>query len=237
MQRVLVLQHVPDDPPAYLAELLQEHSIACEIVDVIEQSIPELAAYQALIIMGGSQHLYADRGQPYLEREIAALRPALSAGMPVLGICLGGQILAHVLGAEVRKHRQHELGFFEIPLTEAGSQDPLFTGLPGYQLAFHWHEDVFALPAGAVRLASNEAAPEQAFRYGQTIYGLQFHIELTTALAWDWFHQPESVSEIVRLLGEDAPGRLWQTWQSIASTYHQHTRILFENFLRIAQLL
>jgi GMP synthase-like glutamine amidotransferase len=176
-------------------------------------------------------------GQPYLERERAALRPALASELPILGICLGGQILAHLLGAEVRRHQQSELGFFQIPLTESGKQDPLFAGLPDDYLAFHWHEDVFDLPDRAVRLATNAIAPNQAFRYGRAVYGLQFHIELTAKLAWEWFSQPDAVREIMRLQGEDAPVRLYQTWESIALTYQQHTRTLFNNFLRLAHLL
>ncbi|MGH2480761.1 MAG: type 1 glutamine amidotransferase, partial [Ktedonobacteraceae bacterium] len=127
---------------------------------------------------------------------------------------------------------------FEIPLTEIGSRDPLFAGLPGHQLAFHWHEDVFDLPGGALRLASNENAPNQAFRYGKHAYGLQLHIELDNELLHTWLHYPAFAQDIRETLNEpDAPERLEREWREKSPIYHAHTRLLLENFLRIAGLI
>lgn len=238
MKRVLALQHVWDDPPAYLEEILREHEIACEIIEVEKEALPDLTPYQAILLMGGPQHVYADEDLPYLAREKAMLRQAIAEDIPTLGICLGGQLLASALGAEVRQHYLSEVGFFEIPLTEAGRQDPLFNNLPGKQLAFHWHSDVFELPTGAIRLASNENAPNQAFRYARRAYGLQFHIELNNELMHTWLHHPAFAQEIRLTLGdENAPTRLEQEWLTCAATYHAHTRMMFENFLRLADLL
>lgn len=238
MKQVLALQHIWDDPPGYLEEILRAHDIACETVDVQSTPVPDPAPYQAIVLMGGPQHLYADEGLTYLEAEKAMLRQAVAADIPTLGICLGGQLLASALGAEVRRHHLDEVGFFEIPLTEAGRQDPLFAGLPGRQLAFHWHSDVFDLPQGAVLLASNEKAPNQAFRYGRHAYGLQFHIELNDELAGLWLGHPACVQEIVATLGdENAPARLAREWTEKGAIYRKHTRIMFENFLRIAGVI
>jgi GMP synthase (glutamine-hydrolysing) len=238
MKRVLALQHVWDDPPGFLEEILREHDIACEIVNVEQEPVPDPTGYQAVLIMGGPQHVYTDEHLPYMLREKAMLRQAIEQAIPTLGICLGGQLLARTLGAEVRKHHLTELGFFQIPLTEAGRQDPLFAGLPGYQLAFHWHEDVFELPSGAVLLASNANAPHQAFRYGSHVYGLQFHIELNAELVRTWLNFPEFARDIVEILGDtDGPAGLEREWAEHATTYHIHTRTIFENFLRIAKLV
>lgn len=238
MKRVLALQHVWDDPPGYLETILQEHGIICDIVEVEHTAIPDPRAYQAVLIMGGPQHVYASEQYAYLEREKTMLRQTVEAEIPTLGVCLGGQLLASALGAEVRLHHLSEVGFFEIPLTEAGRRDPLFTDLPGYQLAFHWHEDVFELPVGALHLASNENAPNQAFRYGKHAYGLQFHIELDNDLLATWLHHPAFAQDIRDTLHEpDAPARLEREWTEKAITYQQHTRCMFENFLRIASLL
>lgn len=237
-RRVLVLQHVWDDPPAYLQTLLAEHQILCEVVDVEKTPVPELVDYQAIVLMGGPQHVYADEQYPYLAQETAMLRQALRAEIPILGICLGGQLLANALGAAVHQHHMSEVGFFEIPLTEAGRSDPLFAGLPDYQLAFHWHEDVFELPAGALRLASNENAPNQAFRYGKHAYGLQFHIELDDQLLHTWLDYPAFAEELRAALHKpDALEQFVRAWAEKASIYQAHTRLLFENFLRIAGLL
>jgi GMP synthase (glutamine-hydrolysing) len=238
MKRVLALQHTWEDPPGYLGEILQEHGIDYEVVDVEREPLPNLTAYQAVIIMGGSQHLYRDEHLPYFVQEKAALHRVIEEEIPTLGICLGGQLLASVLGADVYEHHQTLLGFFQISLTEAGCQDPLLAGLPGYQLAFHWNKDLFDLPTGAVRLASHENGPNQAFRYGKHIYGLQFHIELNAELIQNWLHFPPFSREIVQILGDaDGPMRLEQEWAKYAATYHQHTRTLFENFLCIAKLI
>lgn len=238
MKRVLALQHVWDDPPGFLGEILHEYGIACDVVDVERETIPDPRNYQAIIIMGGPQHLYSDVHLPCLVQETTALQQAIAAEIPTLGICLGGQLLAQALGAEVRKHHLTELGFFQIPLTEAGRYDQLFDGLPGHQLAFHWHQDVFDLPDGATLLASNENAPNQAFRYSKNIYGLQFHIELNAELIQTWLGIPEFANEVATILGDaNAPARLVREWTEHSTTYQQHTRVLFENFLRIADLL
>lgn len=238
MKRVLALQHIWDDPPAYLEEILRAHDIVCETVEVQRMPIPDPTLYQAIVLMGGPQHLYADEGEAYLAGEKVLLRQAVAASIPTLGVCLGGQLLADALGARVYRHRFAEVGFFEIPLTAAGRQDPLFAGLPGRQLAFHWHEDVFDLPEGAVLLASSEQAPNQAFRYGPCAYGLQFHIELNTELAQLWLGHPPFAREIAWTLGDEAaPARLIQEWAQRGTIYQDHTRTMFENFLRIAGLI
>ena len=238
MKQVLALQHTWDDPPSYLGEILREHGIACEIIDVENMPIPDPARYQAIMLLGGPQHLYADTHLPYLSQEQIILRQAVAGDIPTLGICLGGQLLASALGAEVRRGDRCEIGFYRIPLTEAGRRDALFAGLPGYQLAFHWHEDVFELPTGAILLASNENTPHQAFRYGPRAYGLQFHIELNAQLAHTWLRDPVGARAISETLhDENAPERLAREWTACATTYQAHTRTIFENFLRIANLL
>lgn len=238
MKRVLALQQTWDDPPGYLEEILDEHGIICDTIEVEKTPLPDLAPYQAIVVMGGPQHLYADTHLEYLALEQILLRQAVAQDISILGICLGGQLLASALGANVRRHNCSEIGFYRIPLTEAGSQDPLFTGLPGHQLAFHWHSDVFDLPADSIRLASNEVAPNQAFRYGPRAYGLQFHIELNTAMANTWLTHPLAVKELTSTLNDDnAPARLAREWTEYAPLYQAHTRTLFENFLRIADLI
>jgi GMP synthase-like glutamine amidotransferase len=238
MKRVLALQQTWDDPPGYLEEILHEHGIICETIEVEKMSLPDPAGYQAIVVLGGPQHLYADTHLPYIAQEQKLLRHAVAQDIPTLGICLGGQLLASALGAEVSHHHSTELGFYCIPLTEAGRQDPLFAGLPGHQLAFHWHSDVFELPASSIHLASTAIAPNQAFRYGSRAYGLQFHIELNQEIARIWLHHPLCVQEISATLNdESAPARIAQDWLEQAPTYQAHTRILFENFLHIAELL
>lgn len=238
MRRVLALQQIWDDPPGSLGEILDEHAIRCDTVEVDKTPLPDPTEYQAIIVLGGPQHLYADTHLPYITQEQELLRQAVAHDIPTLGICLGGQLLASALGARVYRNHNSEIGFYRIPLTRAGRLDPLFSGLPGYQLAFHWHTDVFDLPASSICLASHEAAPNQAFRYGARAYGLQFHIELNSEIAAIWLHDPHCIKEISETLAdEEAPVRIAQEWSEYAPLYQTHTRLLFENFLRLANLL
>ncbi|MGA2410544.1 MAG: type 1 glutamine amidotransferase, partial [Candidatus Binataceae bacterium] len=110
---------------------------------------------------------------------IALIESALAAGKPVLGLCLGSQLLAAALGAEVRRAAHREIGWYPVRLDDAAASDRLFRDLPREFVAAHWHSDTFALPAGATTLASSELTEIQAFRHGTNAYGIQFHAEMT----------------------------------------------------------
>ena len=114
---------------------------------------------------------------PHLREEIRLLRRCVESGAPVLGICLGSQLLAAALGGSVERARAKEIGFYRVRLAEAARSDALFSGAPGDFVAFHWHGDAFTLPAGAVALAGSTMTPLQAFRFGERAWGVQFHLE------------------------------------------------------------
>ena len=237
MKPVLALQHVWDDPVGYLGELLQEYGIAYDVVHVETEALPDPAAYRAILVFGGFQHANDDETYPYFVQEKRWLRKAIEQEIPFLGICLGGQLLAHVLGGSVKRHTMTEIGFFTVQLTREGKTDPLYEGLPGYQEVFQWHEDVFDIPPGAVRLATHHNAENQAFRYSRCAYGLQYHIELTPAMLDLWIHHPEFSTEIMKTLGEDGYHELEREQSTRYPTYRQHSQILFRNFLRISSLI
>lgn len=238
MKRVLALQHCWDDPPGYLGEILQEHDIACEIVKVDEAPVPaDCTPYDALIALGGPQHAADDDKYPYFIPEKALIRQAVEQDIPYLGICLGAQLLARALGAPVTRHTMIELGFFDVQLTNEGKADPLFQGLPGSQLVFHWHMDTFGIPAGGVRLATSENTLNQAFRLGRRAYGTQYHIELAPGMLDTWLQYPAYHQEIISILGPGAPQLLERQRVQCYPTYREHTRLVFENFLRISDLI
>src|SRR5690349_12390978 len=139
MKRVLALQHVWDDPAGYLGELLQEYRIAYNVVHVETEPLPDPTTYDAVLAFGGFQHTNDDDKHPYFVREKQWLRKTIEQEIPLLGICLGGQLLAHVLGGSVKRHSLTEIGFTEVQFTESGKADPLYEGLPGYQEVFQWH--------------------------------------------------------------------------------------------------
>jgi GMP synthase (glutamine-hydrolysing) len=236
MKRVLALQFDRDDPPGYLEEIMQGHGVTCHTVCVEDEAIPDPADYEALLLMGGPQHVGQDT-YAYLDDSVMAIHRAMERDVPVLGLCLGGQLLAFALGAQVKKHRSTPIGFYQVHLTEEGRRDPLFVGLPGYQQVFHWHEDTFDLPAGAVQLAMNEATQNQAFRFGRRAYGTQYHIELTPEMLDSWLTYPPFRQEIVKWIGEDGAERVLREGRQLYPLYREHTRIMFENFLRIARLI
>jgi len=237
MKRVLALQHIWDDPPGYLGEIMEEHGIPYDIVNVEENPIPDIAHYAAIIALGGPQHANAHDKYPYLLQEKQVLREVVEQDIPFLGICLGGQVLAGAVGAAVTRHSMTELGFYAVQLTDEGQHDPLYQGLPGYQMVFQWHEDTFAIPPQAVRLATSENTLNQAFRIGHRIYAVQYHMELTPAMLQTWIHLPEYEQEVIKILGPNALEQVERQRAEHYPLYLAHGRIVFENFLRLSGCL
>jgi GMP synthase (glutamine-hydrolysing) len=237
MKRVLVLQFCWDDPPGYLGEIMQEHDVFYKVVEADKNPVPDLTEFDAILAMGGPQHVGDHEMYPYLVAVESAIRKAVEEDIPYLGLCLGGQLLAHALGAPVKRHSMTPIGFYQVQLTEEGKADALFRGLHGYQQVFHWHEDTFDIPKEAAQLASNAQTENQAFRYGRHAYGTQFHIEVTPGMLDVWLHFPEYRQELVNTLGESAVDKFVSESARLYPLYRQHTRIMFENFLRIGGLI
>jgi GMP synthase (glutamine-hydrolysing) len=136
--------------------------------------------------MGGPMGVYEADRYPHLGDELRLIEAALAAGLPVIGTCLGSQLLASALGARVYPNTRKEIGWHEVALTDAAPADPLFAGLPPRFTPVHWHGDVFDLPAGAVPLARSSVTPHQAFRHGPNAWGLLFHLELDGPQLASW---------------------------------------------------
>lgn len=188
MAFVYVLQHHEAETSGTLGDTLRARGIeARTAAGFAGEPIPRrLGDAAGLVIMGGPMGVSEQERYPFLEDEVALIRDALAHDAPILGICLGGQLLAHALGAAVTKSARPEIGWHPLRLTEAARQDRLWAGLPSPCMAFHWHGDMFDLPRGAVALASSELTPCQAFRSGASAYGLQCHLEVTTPLIEEW---------------------------------------------------
>ncbi len=157
------------------------------------------AAFDMLVVMGGPASLY-DK-YPWLERETGVIKKAVEKEAPVLGVCLGAQLIAAALGAEVMPCGGKEIGWYEVEPTPAGMADPLLSRLGAGQTVFQWHGDTFALPAGAELLASSSLCPHQAFRFGRNVYALQFHLEVTAPMISEWLSVPANREEVLALAG------------------------------------
>lgn len=150
---------------------------------------PATADFDALIVMGGPMNIYEHAAHPWLVAEKNLIRAAIAARRKLLGICLGSQLIADVLGGPVTRNAHTEIGWFDVKLNAQGRAHPWFADWPERFEAFHWHGDTFAIPPGAQNLMASEACANQGFVQGDRILGLQFHLEVTAADARVWFEQ------------------------------------------------
>jgi GMP synthase-like glutamine amidotransferase len=190
--------------------------------------------YAAILVMGGPMSVHDEDQYPFLRYEKQFLRDAMAKRVPVLGVCLGAQLLANSRGAAVRPNRVREIGFAPIAINGAGSEDPLFAGLGDQVEVFHWHGETFDTPAGGVHLASSALCTHQAFRAGPWAWGLQFHVEIIPAMVAEWLGQ--YAGELASC-GQPAPGD-WLIRQSRekAAALQSVARRLFDNFCRACGL-
>jgi GMP synthase (glutamine-hydrolysing) len=181
--RVIVLQHVAVEGPGRLGAALVRAGLDLEIVPVFAGApVPaDPGDARALVVMGGPMGVYEADRHPHLGDELRLVRRAVDAGLPTIGICLGSQLLAAALGAAVTPSGRQEIGWLPVALQGAAARDPLLTGVAPSFAPLHWHGDVFALPAGAVALASSAMTEHQAFRAGERAWGFLFHLEADAA--------------------------------------------------------
>jgi len=181
--KIHYLQHEAGEGPGGIADwaAARGHAIAGSRVPAGD-AVPSLAGVDLLVVLGGGMSANDDAAHPWMAEERRLIRESVDGGRPVLGICLGAQLLAQVLGAAVTRAAEPEIGWFPVRKTEE-TASPLFDAFPSTAEVFHWHGDAFALPAGAVRVAESDGCAQQAFVFGDRVVGLQFHPEMTPAIA------------------------------------------------------
>ena len=197
--RVVAFRHVPFEGLGWIASALAAHQVEVEYADPYREGapLPDVDGAAGLIFMGGPMSV--NDGLPWLRQEEGFIRRAAARGKPVVGVCLGAQLIARSLGARVYRNAVKEIGWFDIRLTPAARDDALFTGLPAQETVFHWHGETFDLPPGAVLLASSDRCLHQAFRLGSNVYGLQFHPEVTPEMIADWCGQDANCGDLREL--------------------------------------
>ena len=213
--RIHYLQHVPFEDAANIAiwARVRGHAVRCTRLWAGE-SLPLLETFDWLVVMGGPMNIYEHDAYPWLLDEKKFIEKAIDQGKCVLGVCLGAQLAADVLGGRVTENHHQEIGWFPVSLTREGEQSVAFEGFAPRFLAFHWHGDTFSIPLGARRLAESEACANQAFEYAGRVVGLQFHLDYSI----------ESIEEMLRHCGEElTAGPYIQSADVIRASYHQVT--------------
>lgn len=176
--RAHCLQHIAVEGPAYIAEWLAAGGHELTVTRLFEgEALPDPSAVDLLVVMGGPMGANDDATVPWLAAEVAFIREVIEAGTPVLGVCLGAQLVARALGAAVHPNPELEIGWFPVRSVSPASDDVF--SFPAELTVFHWHSDTFELPEGAVLLASSDACANQAFQYGDRVIALQCHLEVT----------------------------------------------------------
>ena len=227
-----MLQHIACEPPGVFEDVLFERGWQLHRVELDEgEPLPPWKGFDAIMAMGGPMSVNDDEQLPWLTAEKRLIGEAVRSGVPYWGTCLGVQLLAAALGAPVYPGPEPEVGLMTVELTDEAAADPVFAGVPPSLLTLQWHGDTFDLPDGAVPLAGSAAFPNQAFRWGRVAYGVQFHVEVSSAMAAGWAQVPAYAEYLDRVLG---PGSLPDLIQDLGSSEAEITsrgRQMFRRWL------
>jgi GMP synthase-like glutamine amidotransferase len=184
---VLIIKHIEIEGPGLIESCLSQGKIPYKILNLKPGAhLPNLHDFTYIVLLGGPMNVYEEDRYPFLREEDLFIKEAIQRGKTILGICLGSQLIAKALGAKVSKAPLKEIGWYEVSLTEVGTEDPLFSKFPSIFPVFQWHEDTFEIPKAGKLIATASSIPHQAFRYGEKVYGLQFHLEVTVEMIKEW---------------------------------------------------
>jgi len=205
--RVQIFRHIPFESAGHIERILEGCGIAFDYADVFREgaAVPDGRDAAGLIFMGGP--MSANDGFAYIRAELEVIARAIGRGQPLLGVCLGAQLIAKAAGARVFRNPEKEIGWFDVHVTDEGARDPLFRCFDPPESVFHWHGETFDLPAGATWLAWSERCRHQAFRIGSNVYGLQFHLEVTPEMIADWCGQDANCGDMRELDAPPEPAR------------------------------
>jgi len=225
MKKILVLTHDASEGLGTFGDFLKSSQVRTYTVRLFEGGkLPgNLEKFDGIVVMGGPMSVYDEAVYPFLSAETKFLSEATEANVPILGICLGAQLIAKACNVQVEKAPVSEVGWKQIHVTEEGRRDILLQGLPERLHVFQWHEDAFEVPHGGILLVTGDECRNQAFRYGNA-YGLQFHLEVTQNMLEDWFPD-HTVQEIYV-----------RTFKKIEYEYSMYARMIYSNFMWLLDL-
>lgn len=230
----VVFQHAAVEHPGVFTEFFRDSGVALTTVELDEgDSIPDLEPFDLMVVMGGPQDVWQEDQHEWLRPEKEAIKHFVAEmRRPYLGICLGHQLLADALGGRVGLAEPPEIGVLTVSKTAAGSTDPALANIPDPLPVLQWHSAaVLELPPGATVLASSEACPIQALRYGDHAYGMQFHVEVTGETVTDWAEIPEYAQALEKALGANAVGQLDERVAKALPEFNGNARILYDSLM------
>ena len=222
---VLIIKNIDTEGPGTIEDFLKGKGVQYQMLNIFESGeLPDISRFTHLVIMGGPMAVYEIDRSPFLKIEADAIKNFIKGNRAVLGICLGAQMIAHALGARVYPGGTKEVGWFNVNLTPEGMEDAAVSALSvdkrPYAEVFQWHGDTFDMPENAVRISSSDVYPNQAFRYKNNVYALQFHIEVTPEIIREWF---------ANVKGADIDNMINKT-DTIYPEYHRRTVKFYERF-------
>ncbi|HWH77883.1 MAG TPA: gamma-glutamyl-gamma-aminobutyrate hydrolase family protein, partial [Candidatus Binatus sp.] len=194
---------------------------------------PSLDGYDGLVILGGPMSVNDSHRLAHLSAEMKLIETAMRRDLPVLGICLGSQLIANTLGAKVYPNRAKEIGWYDIAPTDAAANDPLLAVFEKSETIFQWHGETFDIPKGSLHLAFSSLCANQAFRYGKNVYGFQFHLEVDERMIHRWLRVEENRQEIAALGGEISAARIHGETPRHIKRLHQLSNQIFSEFIRL----
>ena len=231
MEEVLVFQHDPFEDLGFFAEVLEKQGADYRVLRLFHGEMPaeNWEHVRALIILGGPMSVDEEEKFSFLRWEKRIIRAAIDEAVPMLGICLGAQLIATTLGTPVFHGAVKEIGWSQVSITPHGQVDSLLGYLPESATVFQWHGDGFDLPTGAIRLASSVNFNTQAFRLGKSIYALQFHLEVTPHMIQRWIDER---SKDLALAPYVLPDKILADTQSYAPTLKYYGERFLSEFVR-----
>ncbi len=236
MSNCLVIQHVACEGLGTIGPELKRYGFGADFIrifknDTVPRAFPR--GCSALIILGGPMGVYEDGVYPFIKDELNLIESALKEDVPIFGVCLGSQMIAKAAGAAVYKGKAKEIGWYKARLTQEGMNDNLFLGMPEEFTVFQWHGDTFDLPKGAANLVSSKLFENQAIRVGKNAYGLQFHLEVTEKMIFEWIKT--NAGELKAMKGVIDPEEIIKETPNRIEALKRHGVAVISRFLRMVQ--
>jgi GMP synthase (glutamine-hydrolysing) len=235
MKRLLVLQHVVHELLGTLNPLLKRAGFRLRYVNFARHpdAQPSLDGYDGLVVLGGPMSVNDTDRLPYLITEMKLIEEALRRDLPVLGICLGAQLIAKTLGARVYPNKEKEIGWYDVSPTDKAQADPLLGAFRRTEKIFQWHGDTFDIPRSTLHLAFSSLCAHQAFRYGTSVYGLQFHLEVDEPMIYRWLRVAENKREVIALGGAIDPERIHRETPQHIKRLQELSGCVFTQFIEL----